>query len=277
MARKIYNYKYLVSLYSRVDEFLSNENIARDELPDAIVSFCTVVEKIFKLKLHKKNPLLIFEGASIKEDDALSIIALIKDKIIETARMPIIINRFGIIFKKLFTPDEFQALKDVYNVRNAFMHGYKPDDKIDFDSEDVVKKMGTIWEKISKVAISLLGKENIKSGKPKKKYSEKELEEVLEKEVKKMIKPLSHRNYFGGADFTFVPMPLVAPTSLHDFASFGEQCPRCGSPSFALDRPAWQSYGGFTELDGEASLFKCKNCHLELTEKQYEIAKKINN
>jgi DNA-directed RNA polymerase subunit RPC12/RpoP len=284
MAKKKINHKYLILLYSRVDEFLANEQIPPDDMPDVIVSFCTAVEKILKIKLHNKNPLLVFDPAKFKEDDSLSIIALKKEKDIETAKVGNIISRFEIVFKKAFTPDEFQALRDIYEVRNCFVHGYKTDDKIVFDAEDLVKKMGTVWEKIAKIAISLFGKENIKNGRPKKKYTEKELEKVLEDEVRKMIQP--------GNDpwgrFPITTAANLAPLQLynHEYASYtGDRCPRCGSYTFSLDSsrsgfgwPSSVTSGLHSKLFSaeDSRLYKCSNCNLEMTDKQYEIARRIS-
>lgn len=276
-SRKNSNYKYLLSLYARVDDFLSKD--AQEELPDVIVSFCIVNEKTLKLKLYNKNPLLIFDQSTFKVDDALSAIALKKERDIETAKVQTILNRFGIVFKNVFTPDEIQALIDIYAVRNYFVHSYIPDDKIIFDPEDMVKKMGTVWEKISKIAIALFGKENIKNGRPKKKYTEKELEQVLETEVRKMIEPLQKKREIYALDEYIDVGASVKTLWRHD------ECPRCGAPYFSTDdqkdewtaiatdfaRPIYTKYPWVQK----SVLYKCKKCNLELTEKQYEIAKNI--
>ncbi|MBI4085906.1 MAG: hypothetical protein HY433_01525 [Candidatus Liptonbacteria bacterium] len=278
MQKRKLNHRYLLSLYSRVDEFLSAENPILEDLPDSIVSFCVTTEKLLKVKLHSENPFLIFDVARLKDDDSLSAVALKKEMDIETVKIENIINRFAIVFKEAFTPDEIQALRDIYIVRNHFVHGYKSDDKIVFEVEDVIKKMGTIWEKISKMAISLLGKENIKNGKPKKKYTEKELEQVLEEEVRKMIGPTQNQSWKN----PYLVTPLIQRASIFEVTN---KCPRCGSDSFSLDgnKNAWGTpyassidYSSVFLSDGDSNLYKCGKCHLELTEKQYEIAKRIS-
>lgn len=277
MSKKKLNHKYLISLYSQVDEFLSNGDILYEELPDMIVSFCVVVEKVLKIKLHRKNPFLVFDTSRIK-DDTIAIIALKKETDIETARIGDILDRFGIVFKKVFTPDELQALLDIYNIRNRFVHGHKADDKIMFDADDIISKMGTVWEKTSKIAIALLGKENIKNGKPKKKYTEKQLEEVLADEVRKMIEPLP--NQIGTS---WGVLNRSHSYSLRTSMLGSDKCPRCSSHSFSLadNKNDWgltSFYGGYAYGDtkSRSNLYKCEDCNLELTEKQYEIAKKIN-
>lgn len=284
MAKKKLNHRYLLSLYSRVDEFLGNENTEKEELPDSVVSFCIVVEKVLKIKLHNKNPLLAFDVSCIKDDDKLSIIALGKEEDINTAKIENIIYRFSIVFKKIFTPGEFQALKDIYKIRNCFVHGHKSEDKIVFDPEDMVKKMGMIWEKVSKIAISLFGKESIKDRKPKKKYTENELEKVLENEVRKIIQPSQNAIGLFGKIPTIANQVSVFPSVY----AYGEnKCPRCGSNTLSLSDnkneyqpfywPPNSGYSGYGGLLTEEKniIYKCKNCNLELTEKQYEIAKKI--
>ena len=278
MVKKKQNHKYLLSLYARVDDFLSNEDVAQEELPDSVVSFCIVVEKLLKIKLYNKNPFLIFDGSGIKNDNTLSIIALKKEKDIETSKIKNILDRFEIIFKGVFTPDEIQALRDIYGVRNCFVHGYKADDKIDFDAEDMVRKMGTVWSKTSDIAISLFGKENVKNRKPKKEYTKEELERVLEEEVKKMIQP--QRGGMGIRTFTDALDTYPPATSY----LYEDRCPRCKSASFSLDgsKDTWPSvydpadlFYSRSFLEPRPNLYKCRSCNLELTEKQYEIAKKI--
>jgi len=259
-------YKYLLLLYSRVDDFLSKTNPPEDELPESIVSFGVAVEKILKIKLYHRNPLLVFETSCIKENDALSIIALRKERNIETAKIKDILARFEIIFKTVFTTDELQALIDIYNVRNEFIHGYKPDNKIDLESEDIIRKMGTIWEKISPIAISLFGKENIKNGRPKRKYTEKELEQVLENEVRQMIQPLRE-------PFAAMSLNAIDTTSYSMMHFTGDRCPRCGTNAFSMDN-LFDIHSSWMNVHSR-QIYKCKYCNLELTEKQYGIAKKL--
>jgi hypothetical protein len=291
MAKNKLNHKYLISLYTKVDDFLDKRNIAKEELPDSIVSFCIVAEKVLKIKLHSKNQFLVFEASNITEN-TIPIIALGGEENIPTAKIKDVIGRFGVVFKEIFTPDEFQALKDIYVVRSSFVHGYKSDDQIVFDAENIVSKMGTLWPKISEIAIYLFGKKRIKSGKPRKKYTEKELQEVLEDEVRKMIKPLSTSSWQSVTGLRFMSesanefSPISYRTSAVVGAGFisGDRCPRCGSLSFSLDnsRTDWSRINLYAIMPGEtfdsgSNLYKCKDCHLELTEKQYEIAKKILN
>lgn len=280
MAKKKPSYKFLLTLYWRVEEFLSSENPSADDLPDNVIAFCIVVEKIFKIKLHDKNPLLIFDTNYIRDEHSLSVIALKKEKDIDTAKIKDILNRFAIIFKNIFTPDELQALADVYELRNHFVHDYKPDDQIIFDPEDILKKMGTIWEKLFPLALALLGKENIKKYKPKKKYTELELEKVLEDEVRKMIERRANSFVVSAYGDTYNPSIFVG----------GDVCPRCGAYGFSQDGYRSELWSTTTAYDpitvgsvlGVAGavnwgldLYKCKRCNLELTKKQYEIAKRI--
>lgn len=134
--------KYLLLLYRKVADFLSTESVKDEELPDVMVSFCTVIEKILKIKLHKKNPVLIFSASQLKDENSLVAVILKKEKDIETLKIKDILSRFIVVFDNYFTPDEAQALIDIYGVRNFFIHGYKADDKINFISEDIIKKNG---------------------------------------------------------------------------------------------------------------------------------------
>jgi hypothetical protein len=271
--------KYLLLLYRKVADFLSTESVKDEELPDVMVSFCTVIEKILKIKLHKKNPVLIFSASQLKDENSLVAVILKKEKDIETLKIKDILSRFIVVFDNYFTPDEAQALIDIYGVRNFFIHGYKADDKINFISEDIIKKMGTIWEKISFIAISLFGKENIKSSKPRKKYSEQELEAVLEEEVRKMIaRPLSL-----GYSYS---LPLTTDVETFGYGRTTLRCPRCGTNNFSQDSQGETLDRNFSIQSTffskyplsylNSGLYKCTNCNLELTEKQYEIAKKIS-
>lgn len=271
------SHKYLLSLYHRVDDLLSGD-VSEGNLPDLVVSFCTITEKILKIKLHNKNPLLVFDTSYLRDNISFSIAALKKEKDTKTAKIDDIIERFEIVFKKGLRSGEFQALRDVYKVRNNFVHGYKPDNEIDFDIDDITKKMSTIWLKVSKIAVTLFGKENIKTPKPKKTYTEEELEKILEEEVRKMISanPVGDLYQFVVTGSSAYQNFIQEPTNAYfDYTiGAGDRCPRCGSYSFLLD-------GGPSDIFIETlstmrpRLYKCKKCHLELTEKQYEIAKRI--
>lgn len=181
------NYEYLLRLYSQVDDYLADIPSKQENLPEIIVAFCITIEKLFKIRLHGENPVLVYDNTKIKENDAL--VAIIKEKelSIETIRIAETINRYKLMFENDFSDDEMQVLIDIYNTRNHFIHGYKPDGDLLLDKENIVKKMGTVWEKISIQAVSIFGKDLIKANKPKKKYSEEELEKVLIEEVKKKI------------------------------------------------------------------------------------------
>lgn len=286
------DYTYLLHLYSRTDGYLAGEKDGQ-LLPDIVVSFCIFVERVFKIKLHEKNPILIFDTSKIKETDTLLSIICEKEKNIDTIKIYEVIYRFKVVYKDIFSEDEFQALKDVYSVRNGFVHGYRGDTEFLEDEEDIVKKMGTIWEKISVIATELFGKENIIASHPKKKYSEEELEEVLIEEVKKMLETRKVNDVYGRGRYYLADMSLpnsvVDASLLNSYGSaynlpypdgsvygIGEECPRCGARGFSKET------GNFVRgvydtmmLDNSSDLYKCKKCHLELTEKQYEIAKKL--
>lgn len=261
------NYKYILFLYNKVNDFLIKDRMNHKDLPDIIVSFCIIIEKVLKIKLYNKNHLLVFEISQLKDGDCFSIIALGQEVSVETAKIETITNRFKIVFPEIFTSDEIQAIKDVYLKRNEYVHGYKSDDKIDINTEDIIKKMSTVWEKISQIAISLFGKSNIKNAKPKNKYSQLELEKALKDEVRKMITP--PRNSFITSYSSYEP---VEPVSRFNFSLIGnEKCPRCGNFSMSKD----DKVGVFYINSPENQLYKCNFCHLELTEKQYQIAKEI--
>lgn len=283
--KKKLNYQYLLSLYHRVDAYLNDDSHDKKILPEVIVSFCTVIEKILKIKLHRKNPVLVFENAKIKTDRDLCEIILGKENDVVTAKIGQVLDRFGVVFKDVLSDDEIQALREVYSIRNFFIHGYKPDDETTFDSEDITKKMGTIWGKISTQAVKLFGKEIKKTAEPKKKYSESELEEVLKKEVMEKIK--LDRRYATHSLMSYgTGMGIGGGTVLSGYLG-GEVCPRCGNHSFSFEPFSYTgsafsptaAYSAVTIEDAYlgkfSDLYRCSMCNLELTKKEYEIAKEI--
>ena len=46
MPRRKDSYKYLLSLYKKIDVFINEDKIDSEEIPDMVVSFCTVAERI---------------------------------------------------------------------------------------------------------------------------------------------------------------------------------------------------------------------------------------
>ncbi len=273
------NYQYLLRLYSIVDEYLANTT-DEDSLPEVIVAFCTVTEKIFKIKLHAENPVLVYDMSKFKEDDALITVVKEKDLIVETIRIRETLNRYKLMFIEDFSEDEMQVLIDLYNIRNHFVHGYKADNGTLADKENIIRKMGTVWEKVSNQALIIFGKDSIKKSKPKKKYTEDELEEVITKEVEKKIE--SHGKRYGGVfPITMADLNLVTPLTVEwdqnnfydsDYGFSIDKCPRCGLLGFAKERP---SLSGIYNSRTLSDLYKCKKCHLELTQKEFDIAKKL--
>ncbi|MEK7650664.1 MAG: hypothetical protein AAB364_02235 [Patescibacteria group bacterium] len=270
-------HKYLLYLHGRVNDYLTGNPDDKENLPDIIVSFCTVVEKILKIKLHRKNPVLIFDAGKLQDDNALATVVKKKEKDIKTAKIAGILARVKIIFSRIFSEEELQILTDVYNIRNEFNHSYKSDDEILLDPEDVVKKMGTLWGKISKQAVSLFGKDNVKTGIPKRKYSEEELEQVLIEEVRTKIKAMGETG-----NFIYPRKWLTYNVDTASYYPRGNKCPRCGSYGFSSDESdsyATNVFSPTVHFGGVSfpDLYKCKDCHLELTSKEYEIAKKLKS
>lgn len=267
------DHKYLLKSYYIVNEYLSDLQNKNYSLAEVVVYFCTVTEKIFKIKLYAKNPVLVFDFSKLKDNDQLSAISLKKEVNSETIKIRDTINRYNIIFKNKFSDEELQALLDVYNIRNELIHGYKNDEFVLADNENIIKKMGTIWEKISLEIVSFFGQDKIKSSKPKRKYSEEELENVLKEEVgKKIGQNTSVDSYF--LNHTNDVIQLTGLTMYSD-----NLCPRCGTYNFSKCESS-PEYGfryrlGYLFNDSVADMYKCKNCNLELTKKEYDIAKKI--
>lgn len=274
------NYQYLLRLYSLVSDYLAANFSKEENLIEIIIAFCTVAEKLFKIRLHGESPVLVYENLKLKEDDALISVIKGKELNIETVKIRETLNRYRLMFQDEFSEDEIQVLIDIYNIRNYIIHGYKPDDNILSDQENIVKKMGTVWEKISNQAVSIFGDDLIRANKPKKKYSEEELEEVLTEEVKKKIKTARENWPFFGVGDGRVKIQnsvfTVRPSSFSSVLGFyGERCPRCGAEEFSLDESGSDPFIPYSPSRTFSDLYKCRNCNLELTRKEYEIAKKL--
>jgi transposase-like protein len=93
---------------------------------------------------------------------------------------------------------------------------------------------------------------------------------VIIEEIKKKI---GSRNL----DVTKVLFRYPQNTISHNVFDIGEKCPRCGSFGFSLDlkdRILWPELDNFNTANSIANLYKCNSCNLELTEKEYNIAKR---
>lgn len=284
MARKKENYQYLLRLYSLVDEYLSDVS-GESDLPEIVIAFCIVIEKIFKIKLYKENPVLVYENAKIKDSNALISVIKGKELNIDTIKIRESIARYKLMFDGEFSDDEMQVLIDIYNIRNHFVHGFKSDEDILTDRENIVKKMGTVWEKISVMAVATFGKRIIKANEPKKKYSKEELENVLTEEVRKKIESYENKNsdFLHAGTFAFAHSNDYSCRPI-DFS--GEICPRCGACGFSKSDNGVNSLEFIRvntnplsayPLSPSSNLYVCKKCNLELTEKEYEIAKKLKS
>lgn len=276
--RKEKKYRYLLHLYSQTDQYLAN-TLASENLPEMIVSFCICVEKIFKIRLFKKNPLLIFDNSKIKENDRL--VSLVKRKYLttETIRFNELLIRYKLMFPKKFSDEEIQVLIDIYNIRNHLLHSHNDDEEILSDPEKIIKKMGTVWEKISKEATIIFGQSLIKANKPRKKYSEEELESLLIAEVRKKIESTRKKESL----YSSIMGTYERKFEDFSFNPSAEKCPRCDKFTFELESLNKDIYSPlittamiFDSPKRYSGLYLCNSCNLELTKKEYEIAKKIN-
>lgn len=271
---KYKNYQYLLRLYFLVDGYLSESSDRRENLPEVVVAFCILIERLFKIKLHTENPILVYDVSKLKEDDALICVIQGKEDGIETIKIWETLKRYTLVFRGQFSEAEMQIFSDLHNVRNNLVHGYKSDDIVLSDEENLVKKMGTVWEKVSVQMRSLFGESRIKKNRPKKRYSEEELERVLIEEVRTKIR--SNRNEYGIVLGTMRSMGSFTSAFGYD----GEMCPRCQSYGFSLDGSNSKFLSAidtntYFYPPTSSDLYKCRNCNLELTKKEYDIAKKI--
>ena len=267
-------HEYLINLYYSVGDYLSSSNNNEAELPGIVVSFCTICEKLFKLMLYRKNPVLVFDNSKMKDDNSIVAIAKKINIKIETIKMRDVINRFNLFFKNKFSEDEIQSILSLYNIRNELIHGYVVDKEALLDKDDTIKKMGTVWSKISEEIISFFGNTEIRLSKPKKKYTESELERVLEEEVKKKIKN-ENENLFSIPFLSTAELTPKFADSLGCGHYLERKCPRCGSYDFSLKKSNLNNYAISGYSSGIASLYLCNNCNLELTQKEYDIAKNL--
>ena len=219
----------------------------------------------------------MYGNAKLKEDDALVSIIKEKELNIETIKMRETLSRYGLMFQDEFSDGEVQVLIDIYNVRNHFVHGYKSDDDLLSDSENIVKKIGTVWEKISNLAVSIFGTDLIKANKPKKKYSEEELEKVLTSEVRTKIKSIKSELEMFSLNNYMYPIPNY----MSAYGVTGEKCPRCDAYEFSLDEPsptldALLVTGVYGQRINFSDLYKLK-VWSGLTKREYAIAKKLKS
>lgn len=280
----IQKHKYLRAICGEVNSFLANPKTDEEKLPHIIVSFCVATEKILKIKLHEKNPVLIFRLEDLKRDNFLLEVVLAKEGNLQTEKITTIINRFRAIFPKLLSEEEAAALRHIYNLRNCFVHSHTHDQSVKINSEDIVKKMGAVWERIRAIGVGIFHQGWFDGRGPVKKYSEEELENALESEVAQLISPTFDTRIRGILDNS-----LLGASSGSLYPRFGRTCPRCGSRGFSQDResgflsslandsPVSVSYYDGHMNSVSSNLFRCGVCHLELTERQYEIAKKIKH
>lgn len=275
--KKSDNYHYLIELHSSIDEYLSSSTPNHDKLQTIVVSFCIVTEKIFKIQLYKKNPLLVYNYKKLKEDDAFITIINKKERNVETISIGQLIERYSLLFDERFSGEEMQIIRDLFNIRNHFIHSHQPDNYHLNNADIIITKMGTVWSQISSQSKEIFGNSLIKVKKPKKTYSDSQLKELLKNEVKKKIEKK------GNFDEIWSHVVLT-----EEYPAFGigksERCPRCGKYGFekepfnTITTCATGSYyfNDFKNYNSDG-LYKCKSCNLELTKKEFEIAKEIKS
>lgn len=271
MANNIGKYPYLAHLYLRVNEYLADGKQAElATLADAVVSFCIVLERLLKIRLYNQNPILLFHSSQLKADGAILAIVMEKEVSIETICITDVIERFNTIFPSVFTEYELQALQDIFNSRNHLVHSYKGDSNV-LEDGDLLAKMGTIWDKISAITVDVFGSSPLKRSKPRKKYSETELKEILIKELREKIK--NHPQTYDGPGFSY-DVESYAYEAPNIWRS-EMKCPRCRSLSLIREHGP-STYDFIRELafipgTQPEGIYKCGSCHLELTKREYEL------
>lgn len=280
--KKEQEYKYLLRTYSMVSENLKSDSIKSDELPDIIIGFCIVIERVLKIGLYRKNPVLIYDNGWLKDENNLVCIVKRKKNQIETIKKDKLISRYNLVFEGRFTKDEVEIIDEIYLLRNQFIHSHEKDKNILINEEEIVKRIGTVWEKISIEAVKILGG-GFKKVQPNKKYTEEELKEIIEKkfkeeceEVRKIVESDKNKNIFPTIRATsdLAVYPVTSESFFSHPLSGSEKCPRCGFVGFKKDVNRFYGVYGFGDED-DSGIYICNNCHLELTEKQYNIAKRM--
>ncbi|MEI6352906.1 MAG: hypothetical protein WCO35_03150 [Candidatus Nomurabacteria bacterium] len=273
----IKDYAYISKLYSEIKNTLkSKNNINLVEKLSLVVNFCVLLEKLIKLRLSVENKLLVYYGKSFNDD---FIFGILKDKIPPTSfeAKTKTFNEANNLFNKLFdvfSENEILLLDNIYNIRNAIVHSYFQDNKILDSEENIIKDISTILDKVNSLLEEMFGKEAIASIKigGEEKYSKEELEEVLREQVRKKI--LYGRNK--RTNYFFDKLSMIK-TEEYSFPNNGLSCPACGNYSLEgkdIENnfyPIAVSVFNYKDKD----IYICSKCGLQLTKREYEIAKEI--
>jgi hypothetical protein len=201
-------------------------------------------------------------------------LTLKKETSIETINVHSALTRFGIVFEGFFSGEEVIGIKDIYNIRNIFVHSYLSEEKILADSDELVKKMSFIWQKISKLSKSVLGTKRISVIVPLKTYTELQFNQAIVDELLKKLKQKTNSDSFVTYDVTTFPTNFL-------FNSIGnENCPRCGYSTFKnidgygsglIRSDIW---GVVQDQYTNSDIYRCTHCNLELTSVEYDLYKK---
>ena len=145
---------YLLKLYGDINQEIESGDFDLERLPSIVVNFCIVIEKILKIKLYNKSPFFVYDHSRFKDDDQISMVALGEKLNIETIRIESVLKRFSIVFSDTFSTEEIQALNDLYRLRNHFIHSHMDDTYIEYEEDDVIKKMGPEYIRARKGVIT---------------------------------------------------------------------------------------------------------------------------
>lgn len=301
------DYAFLITSYHFVNEYFSN-GYKEENFLQAVVSFCTVAEKILKIKLYETNKLLPYKinlNILEKKENQKNIVKAIisgKHNDFKTFSLFEILDKYDFIFTpEPFEKDEIEHLRKLVDVRNTLIHSHLPDADLKKRKEDLDKKMGSLWEKLSSDMIARFG--SLSKVEPKKKYTDDELKQVLIEEVKKKINldtnicidnSYAGCSVYGGNNCrSFINYYKDGAEDINGMAYTmrkGVLCPRCCVGDFhkSLDdpysnfNPAFNSdririYRGdlYGTQNYSENLYSCDRCNLELTDREFEIAKEL--
>lgn len=297
---------YLQNIFKKISQLLEKnlEDISEAEIAEASHDFCILIERILKMKLYQKNPLLVFDASRIDNNNLLPI-ARGEDLSFNTIKFEETLKRFNYIFLNFSFGDYFTpVLTSLYEEnRNPLTHSYKSDkDIVNLkNKEKIVKDIGSLFPWFSDIAKDFIdiseAPADISIG---KKYTEEELEEIFKEELKKKLIYYKNNDYFTNSlntsntnflkvselkPITFmeplkpglIDIPQIEPSFSSRDISIHNECPRCRL--YKLKSPGKDNLYNYlvypAQSQNNSYLYKCSNCNLELTEKEYQMSKKI--
>jgi len=260
--------KLITKKLDSVANTLRKKSVHKGDLLEAVLNLTFVLEQFFKIKIAKKNILLVY--SKLPETDQIK--KILNKECVEnnnTIKALDAFNLFKILFPKTRLAKQKQSVELIITARNEIYHHIVPYKKI--NNAELQKLVLTTFHALINDSQTVF-KYKAPAKQEGTTFTTEEVEKIFDKVVEKKIQK---------RDSLFTPGMTIAgyynePLPISGILSTtGLECPRCGFYTLQSPTEDLSFVLSASRSFAPGVLYKCQNCHLELTEEEYEAVQRI--